>query len=100
MILEVTPKLDNLELDILERIQEGKIKGRKDPRYPMADPIVGYIVWVNEGRIEMGPVRYGYRKNIHTNEGTFDSWSASPFPGAWTMVPMSKIIRVRHAEAM
>lgn len=94
----VVGKLSDLELEILNDILQGKIEGTK--KHEMAHPTVAHIAWVNsKGMIEMGPVRWGHHGNYHTNEGTFDSWDASPFPGAWTMVPLNRIVRVRHVNA-
>lgn len=90
--------LGTLEMEILEKILNNEIEGIK--KNELDYPTVAYIVWIENGRVEMGPVRWGYKYNYHTNEGTFNSWSASPFPGAWAMVPISKIVRVRHVNAI
>lgn len=94
----VVGKLSLLELEILNDILDGKIEGVK--KHEMAYPTVAHIAWVSEkGIIEIGPVRWGHRNNYHTNEGAFNSFDASPFPGAWTMVPTNRIVRVRHVNA-
>jgi hypothetical protein len=91
--------LNSFELKVLETIQLKMIKGFKQNE--MSDPTVAYVVWKGkDGAIEMGPCRQAYRNNIHRNGENFDSWSVSPFPGAWIMVPLSDIIRVRHAGGM
>jgi UPF0288 family protein (methanogenesis marker protein 3) len=90
--------LSRLELEILDEILENKIEGVK--KHEMDYPTVAYIVWIDNGEVNMGPVRWAHKNNYHTNEGTFNSWSASPFPGAWTAVPISKIVRVRHINAI
>jgi len=99
MEIQIKQELDNFELEILERIQNGEIKGIKDSAHPMADPTVAIITWVENGRIETGRCRWANRNNIITKEGRYDSWSVSPFPGAWIMITLSQIMRVRHVEA-
>jgi hypothetical protein len=59
--------------------------------YPLA---YAYAVWEGREGIEFGPVRF---RSTNGEEATYD---VSPFPGAWTRVPVSRIIRVRHAQAM
>lgn len=95
--MEITVKLGALELEILEQILNKEIEGIK--KHDMDYPTVAYIVWIENGRVEMGPVRWGHKNNYHTNEGTYHSWSASPFPGAWSAIPIFKIVRVRHIDA-
>jgi hypothetical protein len=90
--------LSRLEIEILEKILNGEIEGTK--KNDMDYPTVAYIVWIDNGEVNMGPVRWAHQNNYHTNEGVFNSWSASPFPGAWAMVPISKIVRVRHVNAI
>jgi hypothetical protein len=89
--------LSPLELKIIDDILNNKIEGTKETA--MSYPTVAHIVWVENGQVEFGRVRWGYRGNYITNDGTYDSLSASPFPGAWAMVPIFKIVRVSHVKA-
>ncbi len=98
-IMNIEIKLGDLEEETIEEILSGKIEGHKETIYDHAT--VAYAVWfnMNENRIEHGRVRWGHRKNWITNEGREDTLSCSPFPGAWTDVPISRIIRVTHHRA-
>jgi hypothetical protein len=53
-----------------------------------------YIVWQGRDGIEFGPVRFAGTNNL----GKY--WEASPFPGAWTMVHLDRILAVRHPHAL
>ena len=96
--MNVKTELSHLELEILEDILNAKIEGKK--AHPRAYPEVAYIVWIEDGKIEFGPCRWGYRSNYITDTGNYASWSVSPFPGAWTMVPITRIVRVRRINAI
>lgn len=97
--MNIQTELSHLEIEILESILAGTIEGTK--KNEMDYPTVAYVVWIGEdNRIEMGPCRWGHRNNYHTNNGVESSWSVSPFPGAWAMIPITKIIRVRHINAI
>jgi hypothetical protein len=88
--MNIKTELSHLELTILDDILEGKIEGTYK----------AMIAWIKDGRLEFGPCRWAYKNNYHTNDGKFDSWSASPFPGAWSIIPITQIVRVRHFEAI
>jgi hypothetical protein len=91
-------KLAAFEKELISDIVDRNIEFVKsDDSYPT----VAYAVWIDtDSNIEFGRVRWGYKNNIHSADGTTeDSISASPFPGAWSVVPVSKVIRIRHAEA-
>jgi hypothetical protein len=93
-----TRDLSNLENEILDRIvDETGVPGKTTT----GENVFAYIVWVDENGVQFGPVRWAHKQNYHFADGhTEDSWSASPFPGGWTMVPRSQIIRVRHGKAI
>ena len=93
--------LSDYEKRIIEDIISQKNTGGilKENDYPT----VAYAVWESEDGtdIDFGPVRWGNRNNIIRNEGpNMDSLSCSPFPGAWAMIPIDKIIRIRHWRAV
>ncbi len=93
--------LSNLEKKIIEDILSQKNTGKilKENAYPT----VAYAVWQAENGsddIDFGPVRWGNRNNIIREDGSqLDSLSCSPFPGAWAMIPVDKIIHIRHWRA-
>lgn len=90
--------MNKLEKEIVEKIINGEIEGSL--RHPLDYPTVAYAVWKNANdEIEFGRVRWGHRNNYHTNEGVFDSLSCTPFPGAWSDVPVNRIIRISHHKA-
>lgn len=74
-------RLMSLELEILRGIStDGPVRPR------------AYVAWQDaNGEVQMGPCRYRH---------TGDHYSVSPFPGAWTMVHISQILRVHHLQAM
>jgi hypothetical protein len=93
--MQVKTELSHLELEILNDILDNKIEGTK--KHEMSYPTVAYIAWIENGKVEMGPVRWGHRNSMPKQ---CDRWSASPFPGAWSDVPMKDIVRVRHIDAI
>ena len=94
MTAHTTETLSALENEILDGIEArtGSV----------SDETKAFIVYRDEqtGRIEFGPCRWAHRNNLITSTGTESTWSVSPFPGAWAMVPRSAILRVRHATTM
>jgi hypothetical protein len=93
-------KLSWFEEEILEKILNNEIEGMRFENQ-MAYPTLAFAAFIySEDEIAIGPIRWGHRNNIHTDEGSFDSWDISPFSGAWMMVPKSRILRVRHVKAM
>lgn len=57
---------------------------------------IAVVVWVaRDGQLEFGRCRWRSDKGDH---GVF--YSVSPFPGAWTEITESQIVRVRHPRAM
>lgn len=95
----ITGELSTLELEIINQILNNEYVGVK--KHEMAYPTMAYIVWLEGTEIVMGPVRWGHKNNYMHSDGNKESTlSASPFPGAWSMVPISKIVRVRHIHAI
>lgn len=105
--------LDSLEIETLEKILDGTIvvtpqeiarthwMTKEVTSAPEAYPTKAFIVWCDEdGTIQFGKVRWAHRQNIIRADGSrHDSWSATPFPGAWTDVPRDRIVRVMHPDA-
>lgn len=57
--------------------------------------IKAFAVWLgDDGRVEMGPVRWGRR---HRGNAFL---SVSPFPGAWVDVAETSLLALRHVEAV
>jgi len=83
--------LDNLELEWLHSLVEScKNSYTEDEKL--------YIAWrASNGRIEMGPCHSAYGINKFRPENTY---SVSPFPGAWTVIRESAIIRVSHGDTV
>lgn len=82
-------KLSQFELDILRRV------GTPNQHQGVGlYGIYAFAVWNGREGIEMGPVRWG----ASTQDGLH--YSCSPFPGAWTYVKESDILRVRHVHAL
>lgn len=80
-------QLSDLELKILGDIPtSGTSKAR------------AYAVWAGRGgKIEMGPVRWRWEQSQGDAAGMY--YECSPFPGAWSTVHESRILRVRHLGA-
>lgn len=84
-------ELSALELKILRAIPGGVGKAMTLKPY-------AYAVWLDsEDRVQMGPVRCRYPMCAVRSE---DAYSCSPFPGGWSMVDESRILRVRHLGAL
>ena len=83
--------LDRLELEWLHKLVQDCQGGyRHDLKL--------WVVWESTrepGRIEMGPCRGASKAGGHVTENMYD---CSPFPGAWTRIPESSILRVTHGD--
>jgi hypothetical protein len=75
--------LNRLELELLHSIPK---RARDNTK--------AYVVWDGWEGIEMGPVRWAAEFLSGRR------YSCSPFPGTWVWVEESKILRVRHVEAL
>lgn len=90
----IAPALMAFERELLESVFTPS-RATTDPNG--AYPVRCVATWIDDlNQIQTGPVRWGMRGNIHP--GARDSVSASPFTGAWSMVPLDRIVRVRSVS--
>lgn len=84
--------LSDVEIRILDRAFTEARSER------MVEATVCVITWIDvDNFVQSGRVRWGTRGNFQP--GARDSVSASPFPGAWSNVPVERIISVRQLES-
>lgn len=86
-------ELSELENEILDSIH---FSGQRDTqgRYHNDSTTKAVLVWRTRDDLEMGPCRWAY------DGPAGETFSVSPFPGGWTQIERSSVVRVRHIATL